>query len=109
MDGFTMTVDVTEGAISVCGSKEIERPDCSYSPTYDWKVDIPFSTEIHITGSGLLDGNIPSKKKRQTVPNVNATILHVTIEGLDDNNTFTLNTTFGDTTSKGMYGADIIS
>ena len=82
MDGFTVRVEVTDGSISICGSKEIERPDCSYSPTYDWKVDITTTTEVFISGSA------------------NTTItVHVTVEGLDTNNTFSLNTTFGDTTS----------
>ena len=95
-DGFTVRVEVTIGAISVCGSREIERPDCSYSPTYDWKRDITISTEVFISGSGLLAG---SKKKRQAALDVNAIIAYVTVEGLDNNNTFSLNTTFGDTTS----------
>ena len=103
-----MRVEVTIGSISVCGSREIERPDCSYSPTYDWKRDITISTEVYINGDGLLDGSV-TKKKRQAALDVNATRVYVTVEGLENNNTFSLNTAFGDTTSGTVIYAIVLN
>ena len=92
-----MEVEVTKGSISICGSREIERPDCSHSPTYDWKRDINMSTDLYINGDGLPGG---SREKRQT------TVVHITVEGLENNNTFSLNTTFGDITSTVIYAIE---
>lgn len=93
-----MKVEVDVGSIAVCGSKSLQRPDCSYSPTYDWKLEVDDSNEIFISMDGIPSDEQKLVSKRQMVEIINVTVF-VTIEGLDVQNTFLLNTTYGDTTT----------
>lgn len=102
-EGFTLKVEVNEGTIVVCGSKSLQRPDCSYAPTYNWKLEISDYSDIFIKNDGTPNNEQRSVSKRQVVEIVNVTVF-VTVEGLDTQNTFQLNTTFGDTTvPNGIY------
>lgn len=95
-DGFTLKVEVEEGKIAICGSNFLERPDCSYSPTYNWKFEVTDYTDIFLNENGLPQTNrLDKRSAAQTEVTV-----YVTIEGLalDGNITFLLNTTLGDTT-----------
>ena len=116
-DGFTIQVELDIGRVGVCGSNSLERPDCSYSLTYDWKLEISEYEELFI-GSDGFPSNVPPSTRRTPTPTSaptqgtstsptgtppfnNATTTNVTvyltIEGLDLNNVFSLNTTYGDT------------
>ena len=92
-----MKANVDQGNVAVCGSRSLQRPDCSYSPTYDWKLETRDYDDIFIPSNGSPNNRQRSLSKRQTVEGVNVTV-YVTVEGLDLVNTFLLNTTFGDTT-----------
>lgn len=84
--------------MSVCGSSTIRNPDCSYGPLYDWKRDVTQREEIYISGQ-VADSQSRRKRAVNTSMEVEYTnfTVYVTVEGLDTNNTFFLNTTFGDT------------
>ncbi len=121
-DGFTIQVELDIGRIVACGSNSLERPDCSYSLTYDWKLEISEYEELFIGPDGL-PSNAPmpssatatttptSAPTHATLPTTNApnnstsnVTVFLTIEGLDDSNIFSLNTTFGDTRApEGMH------
>ena len=91
-----MKVEVDEGSVCICGSRSLARPDCSYSPSYDWKLMVDSYDDIYINGDGIPKDKQQLILKRQAVEITNITIF-VTVEGLDSNNTFLLNTTYGDT------------
>ena len=113
-DGFTIQVELDIGRVVVCGSNSLERPDCSYSLTYDWKLEISQYEELFIGPDGFpSNAPIPSRATTPTSATTQATspttsgpnstetnsniTVYLTVEGLDDDNIFSLNTTFGDT------------
>ena len=108
-DGFTIQVELDIGRVVVCGSNSLERPDCSYSLTYDWKLEISEYEELFIGPDGF-PSNAPAPTRIPTATTIaptgtpmssNATTTNVTvyltIEGLEDDNVFSLNTTYGNT------------
>ena len=99
-EGFTVTAEVEEGAIVICGSRSLQRPDCSYRPSYDWRLEVQGNAEIFINGQGVPANQQQSISKRQVDSggNENVTVF-VTIEGLESQNSFMMNTTVGDTTT----------
>ena len=99
-EGFTVKAEVDMGSVAVCGSRSLARPDCSYSPTYDWMLEVNDYSEIFINGEGFPGNEHQSISKHQIVESINITIF-VTVEGLDSLNSFSLNTTYGDTTLPG--------
>ncbi len=52
-EGFTIQVELDIGRVVVCGSNSLERPDCSYSLTYDWKLEISEYEELFIGPDGF--------------------------------------------------------
>ena len=115
-EGFTIQVELDIGSVVVCGSNSLERPDCSYSLTYDWKLEVSKYKELFIRPDGYPSSGLAtptSAPTQATLPtnapkfngttNSNVTV-YITIEGLDDDNIFSLNTTYGDTrTPEGMW------
>lgn len=108
-EGFTVKVELEVGRVAVCGSNSLERPDCSYNLTYDWKLVVNAYKEVFIGPDGYPASASNTKKvpKYQTMNITNETLsivdtnntVYVTIEGLDADNIFFLNTTYGDTTT----------
>ena len=111
-EGFTIQVELDIGRVVVCGSNSLERPDCSYSLTYDWRLEISEYEDLFIRPDGFPSNTPPtpaptSAPTQGTSPtstppmfnNVNTTniTIYLTIEGLDESNVFSLNTTYGDT------------
>ena len=119
--GFTIQVELDIGRVVVCGSNSLECPDCSYSLTYDWKLEISQYEELFIGPDGFPTNTpVPSRVTTPTSATTQATspttsapngtqtnsniTVYLTVEGLDDDNIFSLNTAFGDTrTPEGMY------
>ena len=108
-DGFTIQVELDIGRVVVCGSNSLERPDCSYSLTYDWKLEISEYEELFIGPDGF-PSNAPAPTRIPTATIISPTstpmfnnatttniTVYLTIEGLEDDNVFSLNTTYGDT------------
>ena len=101
--GFTIQVELDIGRIVVCGSNSLERPDCSYSLTYDWRLEVSEYEDLFIGPDGF-QSNAPRTLTPTSAPTftppmfttTNITV-YLTIEGLDENNVFSLNTTYGDT------------
>ena len=102
--GFTIQVELDIGRVVVCGSNSLERPDCSYSLTYDWRLEVSEYEDLFI-GSDGFQSNVPRTLTPTSAPTftppmftttTNITV-YLTIEGLDENNVFSLNTTYGDT------------
>ena len=100
-EGMTVKVDVTQGNLLVRGSFNIQNPNVL---TQDFSVmsngnniDYFISPELFRQSTTDNDGR---RTKRQAPTPTNATNgnLYLSIVGLNDNNTFVLNTTFGDTT-----------
>ena len=113
--GFTIQVELDIGRVVVCGSNSLERPDCSYSLTYDWRLEISEYEELFIGPDGFpsnapaptlsptptsaattQDTSTISMPKFNNTSTTNVTV-YITIEGLDDDNVFSFNTTYGDT------------
>ena len=95
-EGFTVKIEVDDGSIAICGSRSLARPDCSYSPSYDWKLEVDSYADIYINRDGIPRDEQQTFTKRQAVETINITVF-VTVEGLGSQNTFLLNTTYGDT------------
>lgn len=98
-EGFTVKVTIEKGDSVVCGSTFLERPDCSYSPSYDWKLEGNNYHEIFLDGNGL-PCSANEKCQVQDVKITNVTVeVYITIEGVGESNTFRMNTSIGDTTT----------
>lgn len=109
-DGFTVKVELEIGKVAVCGSNSLERPDCSYHLTYDWKLEVSSYAEVFIEPDGFPSGYEVHSPHTTDEPNLgtNKTV-YVTVEGLEASNIFAFNTTRGDTTSiKGISISIII-
>ena len=98
--GMTLKIEITQGNLAVRGSFTVQNPDAL---TQDFSVmsngngiDYFISPQLYIQSTTDDDDDDDgSRRKRQTsMPNV-----YLSIAGLNDINTFALNTTFGDTTS----------
>ena len=112
-----MKVELEVGKVAVCGSNSLERPDCYYSLTYDWKLEVSRYKEVFIKPDGfplgandsssayhMPESNVQSPNiTDEAIPNTNKSV-YVTIQGLEADNIFVFNTTHGDTTTiKGTY------
>ena len=102
-EGITLKVDVTLGQVLVQGSFTIQNPT---SLTADFSVTSTTSGIDYFISPALYQSSIgdlqTSRQRRQTGSTSNITAnVYLSLEGLETNNTFSLNTTFGDTTSGG--------
>ena len=101
--GMTLKVDVTQGNLVVRGSFSVQNPN---ELTQDFSVmsngnDIDYFISPELLRQSTDNGNNDGRRtKRQAPTPTNATDANVylSIVGLNDNNTFVLNTTVGDTT-----------
>ena len=100
--GMTIKVGITVGNVLVRGSFSVQNPT---ELTQDFvamsnggEIDYYVSPEAYEQSTTInTDGQ---RRKRQTMPNntTDELTLYLAVIGLNDNNTFTLNTTTGDTT-----------
>ena len=101
-EGLTLKVDITLGQVQVYGSFTIRNPtsltaDFSITSTTGG-INFFISPDLYQTSTGGLQ---TSHRRRQIGSLSNTTaFVYLSIEGLQTNNTFFLNTTFGDN-SKG--------
>ncbi len=73
----------------------MQRPDCRFSSTYDWIRVVTVTVDVFITPDGL-DADSQStvgRRRRQADADVP---MFVTVEGVEQSNSFALNTTTGD-------------
>ena len=104
-EGITLKIDVTLGQVLVQGSFAIRNPtsltaDFSVTST-DSIISFFISPDLYQSSTGGLQ---TSRRHRQTGSPSNTTAnVYLSIEGLQMNNTFILNTTFGNTTSGGNH------
>ena len=97
--GLTVKVGITRGNVLVRGSFSVQNPT---ELTQDFvvmsngdEIDYFVSPELYEQSTTVnTDGQ---RRKRQATP-TNELTLYLSIVGLDNNNTFSLNTTIGDTT-----------
>ena len=102
-EGITLKIDITIGQIQVQGSFTIRNPT---SLTADFSIqstsagiDYFISPDLYQSSIGGMQAN---RRRRQTGSLSNTTAnVYLSIVGLLKNNTFSLNTTFVDTTSAG--------
>ena len=106
-EGITLKLDVTLGRVEVQGSFTIRNPT---SLTADFSFTSTNSSINFFVSPGLYQSSIgglqTSRQRRQTGSSSNITAnVYLSIEGLQTNNTFSLNTTYGDTTiySRGKH------
>ena len=110
-EGITLKIDVTIGQVQVRGSFTIRNPtsltaDFSIQST-STGIDYFISPDLYQSSTG---GMQTSRRRRQTGSPLNTTAnVFLSIEGLDTNNTFSLNTTFGDTAPPTMTSTTPIS
>ena len=102
--GLTVKVGITLGNVLARGSFSVQNPteltqDFVVTSNGD-KIDYFISPELYEQSTTVsTDGQ---RRKRQATTPTNATnelTLYLSIVGLDNNNTFSLNTTIGDTTA----------
>ena len=102
IEGMTLKIDVTQGSLLVRGSFSVQNPT---ELTQDFTVTSNGNDIDYYISPGLyersttIDSGSQRRKRQAPIP-TNATDLNVylSIVGLDNNNTFILNTTIGDTT-----------
>ena len=110
-EGTTLKIDVTLGQVLVQGSFTIQNPtsltaDFSLTSTTS-SIDYFISPDLYQSSTGGLQ---TSRQRRQTVSTSNITVnVYLSIKGLQTNNTFFLNTTFGDTTSGGKNTRHVLN
>ena len=98
--GLTVKVGITLGNVLARGSFSVQNPteltqDFVVTSNGD-KIDYFISPELYEQSTTVnTDGQ---RRKRQATP-TNELTLYLSIVGLDNNNTFSLNTTIGDTTA----------
>ena len=85
-EGLTLKVDVDEGSVVLYASDIIETPN---EALYDWKVETDGYDDVFID---------PADLDRPVLGNS----VYVSIEGLEDSNTFTIDSTMGDTSTTGL-------
>ena len=99
-EGLTVKVGIRLGNVLVRGSFSVQNPteltqDFVVTSNGD-KIDYFVSPELYEQSTIVnTDGQ---RRKRQATP-TNELTLYLSIVGLDNNNTFSLNTTIGDTTA----------
>ena len=91
-EGFTVKVDIISGQLKMQGSFSVQNPT---SLTSDFSVQSDNTTGINYFVS-------PALRQSSTGSSSNTTAsVYLSFMGLQANNTFILNTTYGDTTSSG--------
>ena len=100
--GLTLKLAVTQGNLAVHGSFSVQDPN---ELTSDFSIasngnDIDYFVSPELYRQSTDNDNDRRRTKRQASISTNATnvTVYLSIVGLDNNNTFVLNTTFGDTT-----------
>ena len=92
-EGFTIHIGISVGELVVYGSFTIRNPTLL---TADFQVDGTETLEYFVSPA-LYDSSVFESANRS----LNNTSVFVSLVGQQDNNTFIMNTTFGDTTSNG--------
>ena len=103
-EGITLKVDVTLGQVQVQGSFTIRNPT---SLTADFSVSSTTNGIDYFISPGLYQssiGGLQTSRRRRSPSNI-TTNVYLSIEGLQANNTFYLNTTFGDTSEGKVQNA----
>ena len=109
-EGITLKVDITLGQVLVHGSFTIQNPnsltaDFSITSTNNG-INFFISPDLYHSSIG---GSQTIRERRQIgLPSITTTNVYLSIEGLQTNNTFSLNTTFGDT-SKGKSTRHVLN
>ena len=94
-EGLTLKLEVQVGFIVLFASSKIQNPNGAF---YDWRLETRSSADVYISQDDLDETS--SVAKRQVLQSSNSTInVYISIEGQSGINNFTLNTTYGDTTS----------
>lgn len=92
-EGLTLRLEVEIGLIVLYASNKIRSPNEAF---YDWRLETRTSADVYISPDDLEESS--SLTKRQVLQSLNTTIF-ISIEGQSGINNFTLNTTYGDTSS----------
>lgn len=92
-EGLTLRLEVQTGLVVLYASNKIQNPNEAF---YDWRLETRTSADVYISPDDLEESS--SLTKRQVLQSLNTTIF-ISIEGQSGINNFTLNTTYGDTSS----------
>ena len=98
-EGVTLKLTTHDGLVVMYATDKTPNPS---EALYDVRAESSSYTEVYINHTTLYEQCLVARKKRQAlaVPDVNNITLYVTIVGLSvTNNSFTLNTTYNDTTT----------
>ena len=110
-EGLIIKINIISGRLLIYGSFSVRNPtlltaDFSIQST-STGIDYFISPDLYQSSTG---GMQTSRRRRQTGSQLNTTAnVFLSIEGLDTNNTFSLNTTFGDTAPPTMTSTTPIS
>jgi len=95
VDGMTFQLQVQQGRIVLYASSRIRNPSAAL---YDVRLETDSTADAYLDPSDFEDSSSQSSLvKRQATSNFTDTTIFVSIEGLDNMNSFVLETTFGDT------------
>ena len=92
-EGMTFKIDITSGSVVIYGSNKIHNPNEAF---HDFQLSSS-RREIFIYTAYFQHSSSPISSRQ--APNITNITVFVSIEGQNAVNTFTLNTTIGDTTT----------
>lgn len=100
-EGMTLRLNVAEGRIILYGSTKIQNPN---SALYEIRLETESNEDVFISPADIVsDDGIIVKRSRARREQSNLTMIYITIEGLHNNNSYILETTFGDTSTCKLY------
>ena len=108
-EGMTLRLNVAAGRVVLYASARVQNPN---SALYDVRLETESNEDVFLspsdlqTGGGLLGGSVVGAGKRRRDSedsgeegDLAVTMIYVTVEGLEKNNSYVLETTFGDTST----------
>lgn len=97
-EGFTLEINIPVGGLQVYGSFEISNPT-SLTADFEFSVQIDINYFVSPELRPSTCDDVGMRRRRQANNVTLSNNLYLSIVGLEDNNTFSLNTTIGDTSS----------
>ncbi len=103
-EGITIYINVDDGHVVLYASSAVPTPNEAY---YDYKLDCLDSCELFVNPEKLSPslgspdtGRLRRANDNSTVPTLTNFTLYLSIEGVETNSTFEIQSNAGDTTSK---------
>ena len=98
-EGMTLRLNVEKGRVVLYASSKIPNPNSAF---YDFSLETDSSEDVYLSPEDFLAGGGGERLGRsqaETDEDKSRTMIFITIEGLEEDNSYVLETTFGDTST----------